>query len=439
MTAGTALTSGHALRSARRHALAGAVVLVVLVGGLGGWAAATHIAGAVIASGVVAVDTDVKKVQHPTGGVVGDLRVRDGDAVKAGQVVVRLDDTVTRANLAIVVKSLDELVAREARLEAERDGADKPMFPQSLIARADEPEIARLMTGELRLFELRKSARQGQKDQLHEQVAQLREQIQGLLGQAESKMREIALVHTERDSVQDLWTKNLVPLSRITSLEREAARLDGESNQLVASVAEAKGKISETELKIIQIDQDLRSDVAKELREIQGKMAELGERKITAEDQLTHIDIRAPQDGFVHELSVHTIGGVISPGEQIMLIVPDHDDLTVQAKVDPRDINQLYLGQSATLKFPAFDARTTPDINGAVATISADTTQDENTGASFYQIRIRLPPEEVARLDKNRLVPGMPVEVFVQTSPRTAMSYFVKPLRDQIAKAFREK
>jgi HlyD family secretion protein len=436
----TVPASGPALRSARHHAVAGAIILLALVTGFGGWAAMTQIAGAVIAPGVVAVDTDVKKVQHPTGGVVGALRVRDGDAVKAGQVVVRLDDTVTRANLAIVVKSLDELYAREARLEAERDGTDKPVFPQSLIARADNPEIARLMTGELRLFELRKTSRQGQKDQLREQVAQLKEQIQGFLGQAEATKRQLALVHTERESVQDLWEKNLVPLSRITSLEREAARLDGESNQLVASIAEAKGKISETELKIMQVDQDLRSDVAKELRDIQGKMAELDERKIAAEDQLKHIDIRAPQDGFVHELSVHTAGEVISPGDKIMLIVPDHDALMVEAKVDPRDINELTIGQMARLRFSAFDARTTPEINGTVATIAADTTQDQKTGTSYYQIRVRLPPEEVARLgNKDKLVPGMPVEVFVETRTRSAMSYLVKPLRDQIAKAFREK
>jgi HlyD family secretion protein len=428
------------LRSARHHALTGAIILLALVGGFGGWAALTQIAGAVIAQGVVSVDTDVKKVQHPTGGVVGELRVRDGDAVKAGQIVVRLDDTVTRANLAIVVRSLDELVAREARLEAERDGADKPVFPQSLMTRADDPEIARLMTGELRLFDLRKTSRQGQKDQLREQVAQLKEQIQGYLGQADATKRQLDLVHTERNSVQDLWQKGLVPLSRITSLEREAARLDGEGNQLVASIAEAKGKISETQLKIIQIDQDLRSDVAKELRDVQGKIAELEERKVAAEDQLKHIDIRAPQDGYVHELSVHTAGEVISPGDKIMLIVPDHDALMVEAKVDPRDIDQLTIGQKARLRFSAFDARTTPEINGTVATIAADTSKDEKTGTSYYQIRVRLPADEVARLgNKNKLVPGMPVEVFVETRTRTAMSYLVKPLRDQIAKAFREK
>jgi HlyD family secretion protein len=419
--------------------MGGAVVLLLLVGGFGGWASTTEIAGAVIAQGNVAVETDVKKVQHPTGGVVSELRVHDGEAVKAGQILVRLDDTVTRANLAIVVKNLDELDATVARLQAERDGDDDVQFPHELRDRAQDPDIARLMQGERRLFVLRKTARQGQKNQFREQIAQLNEQIKGFSGQTDAKKREIELVQTELGSVRELWSKSLVPLSRVSSLEREAARLDGDSNQLVASIAEAKGKITETNLKIIQVDQDMRSDVAKQLREDMAKISELAEKKIAAEDQLQRIDIRAPQDGFVHELSVHTVGGVISPGEQIMLIVPDHDALAVEAKIEPRDIDRLYFGQPAALRFSAFDTRTTPEINGKVTRISADTTKDEKTGASYYQIRVGLTQQEIDRLGREKLVPGMPVEVFVQTSPRTAMSYFLKPLHDQIAKAFREK
>jgi HlyD family secretion protein len=259
----------------------------------------------------------------------------------------------------------------------------------------------------------------------------------GYIGQAEAGKRQSELIQKEVEGVGELWKKNLVPLSRLTALQREAARLDGDNNRLTASIAETRGKFSETELKIIQIDQDLRSDVAKELREIQGKIAELDERRIAAEDELKRINIRAPQDGIVHELSVHTVGGVISPGEQIMLVVPDHDALMIEAKVDPRDINNVFVGQRATLRFPSFDVRTTPEINGTVTIVSADTTQDPKSDVSYYQIRIQLPSEEMARLGKNKLVPGMPVESFIETTPRTALSYFVKPLWDQIAKAFR--
>ncbi|MGN6309569.1 MAG: HlyD family type I secretion periplasmic adaptor subunit [Xanthobacteraceae bacterium] len=426
-----------AQRSARSHIVAGAIVIVALAGGFGGWAATTNIAGAVIAPGTIAVDSKVKKVQHLTAGIVGELRVRDGDTVTTGKILIRLDDTVPRSNLAVIVRSLDELTARETRLTAERDGLHEFSFPKSLLSRMQEPDVRHVMTGETRLFVLRRAARQGQKNQYEEQIVQLQDQIQGYIGQAGAGRRQNGLIQKEIEGVGELWKKNLVPLSRLTALQREAARLDGENNRLTASIAEARGKISETKLKIIQIDQDLRSEVAKELREIQGKIAELNERRITAEEELKRSDIRAPQDGIVHELSIHTVGGVISPGEQIMLVVPNHDALMVEAKIDPRDINNISVGQQAILRFPAFDVRTTPEINGTVTIVSAETTQDQKSGASYYEVRIHLPPEEIARLGKNKLVPGMPVESFIETTPRTALSYFVKPLRDQIARAFR--
>jgi HlyD family secretion protein len=429
----------HALLSIRRHLMVGAGALVVLIAGLGGWAVTTELSGAVIGSGFLVVDSNVKKVQHPTGGVVGELRVRDGDRVKEGAIVVRLDETVTRANLAIVSKSLDEFAVRQARLEAERDGADAIEFPEALTARSTEAELGRVVDGERKLFEFRKTARQGQKAQLKERIAQLGEEIQGLSGQAGAKKREIELINRELDGVRDLWQKNLIPLSRLTALEREAVRLDGERNQLIASAAQAKGKTTETELQIIQIEQDLRSEVSKELREIQGKTAESVERKIAAEDQLKRIDIRAPQDGVVHQLAVHTVGGVISASEPLMLIVPENDALTVEAKVAPQDIDQLHVGQKAALHFSTFNQRTTPEINGVVSRVSADTTQDAKTAAIYYLVRVSMSAEEVARLGSVKLVPGMPVEVFIQTDQRTVLSYFVKPLRDQIAKAFRER
>jgi HlyD family secretion protein len=411
----------------------------MLVGGIGGWASTTELSGAVVASGVLVVDTNVKKVQHPTGGVVGELHVRDGKRVIAGDIVVRLDDTVTRANLAIVVKGLDELAARQARLEAERDDLEQMEFPSELLARADNPDVARVIAGERKLFELRKVARLGQKAQLKERIAQLQEEIQGLTGQATAKKQEIGFIFEELKGVRELWAKQLIPISRVMALEREAVRIDGELNRLIASAAQTKGKTTETELQIIQIDQDLRSEVAKELREIQGKTAELVERKVAAEDQLKRIDIRAPQDGIVHQLAVHTVGGVVNAGEPLMFIVPERDELTVEVKIPPQEIDQLRIGQPAVMRFSAFNQRTTPEINGILTRISADIIQDQRTGAMYYLARVSMPAEEVARLRGLRLVPGMPVEAFVQTDLRTVISYLVKPMSDQIAKAFREK
>jgi HlyD family secretion protein len=397
------------------------------------------ISGAVVASGYLVVDSNVKKVQHPTGGIVGELRVRDGDHVRAGDIVVRLDETVTRANLAIVRKGLDELMARKARLESERDGWDTIVFPAQLVAGASDPDRAAAMDSERKLFNLRKTARSGQKAQLRERVAQLGEEIAGLTAQQNSKSKEISLVERELAGVRDLWSKNLVQINRLTALEREAARLDGERGQLVAAAAQAKGKVAETALQILQIDQDIASEVAKELREVDGKIGEFVERKVTAEDQLKRIDVRAPQDGTVFQLAVHTVGGVITASDPIMLIVPEADNLAVEVKVNPQDIDQLQLNQKAILRFTSFNARTTPEIEGVVTRISADISTDQRTGQSYYTLRISLPPEQVQHLGDVKLLPGMPVEAFVQTGDRTMLSYLMKPLHDQFVRAFREK
>jgi HlyD family secretion protein len=295
------------------------------------------------------------------------------------------------------------------------------------------------MDSERKLFNLRKTARSGQKAQLQERVAQLGEEIAGLTAQQNSKAKEITLVERELAGVRDLWNKNLVQLSRLTALEREAARLDGERGQLIAAAAQAKGKVAETALQILQIDQDIASEVAKELREVDGKIGEFIERKVTAEDQLKRIDIRAPQDGSVFQLAVHTVGGVITAGDPIMLIVPEADNLSVEVKVNPQDIDQLQLNQKAILRFSAFNARTTPEIEGIVTRISADTSTDQRTGQNYYTLRIAMPADQIERLGNVKLLPGMPVEAFVQTGERTMLSYLMKPLHDQVMRAFREK
>jgi len=411
----------------------------VLVGGIGGWATNTEISGAVIAPGQLVVDSNVKKIQHPAGGVVGELRVKDGDFVKEGDVVARLDVTQTRANLAIVTKALDELAARQARNEAERDGAARVSFPADLLARVGDPDVLHVTRGEQTLFELRGLAREGLKAQSREQIAQLEQQIQANVEQVAAKAKEIDWIQQELKGIRELWKQNLIPFSRLTALERDAARLEGERGALVATIAQTRGRIAETRLKIIQVDEDLRTEVGKDLAEIRGKKSELTEKRVAAEDQLKRTDLIAPQDGKVFQRSVHTIGGVIQAGEAIMLIVPDADTLIIEAKVAPQQIDQLHLGQQATLRFAAFNQRTTPELNGEVIRIGADVTQEEKKNEAYYSVRIRISDSELARFEGLKLVAGMPVEAFIQTAPRTVMSYLVKPMHDQITRAFRER
>ncbi len=343
-----------------------------------------------------------------------------------------------RANLAIVTKGLDELMARKARLEAERDGAATITFPPELLAH-DNRDAIDAVDSERKLFQLRRTARLGQKAQLQQRIEQLEQEVAGIEAQQSAKTQEIDLISRELKGVRELYAKNLVQITRLTQLEREAARLAGERAQLMASAAQTRGKISEIRLQIIQIDQDLSSEVAKELRDIGSKIGEFVERKVTAEDQLRRTDIRAPQTGTVFQSAVHTVGGVISAGEPIMLIVPDAGNLQVEAKVHPQDIDHVQIGQHAVLRFSAFNMRTTPEIDGKVTRVSADTTTDQRTGQSYYTIRIALPPDVVAQLGDVKLLPGMPVEAFVQTGERTVISYLMKPLRDQFMRAFREK
>ena len=369
--------------------LFGLSALVFVAGGFALWGT-IELSGAVIASGTLVVDSNVKKVQHPTGGVIGELRVKEGDHVQAGEILVRLDETQTRANLAVFVNAIHELLAREARLDAERTGTEVIAFPDQLLAQGSDALVRKVLEGERKHFELRRDARNGQKQQLQERVTQLTEQIGGLTTQINAKDAEIQLVMKELAGIRQLWEKQLVSIGRLTALEREAARLGGEKGQLVAAVAEAKGKIAEVQQQIIQIDQDLRSHGAQELAEVRAKLSELAERKIAAEDQLKRVDIRAPQTGTVHELTVHTVGGIVMPGDAIMLIVPENDLLTVEAKVSPTDIAQLHLDQLAQLRFSTVNRTDTPELNGHVTRVAPDITEDQHSGANYYLVRVAI-------------------------------------------------
>jgi HlyD family secretion protein len=424
-------------RSIQRHLAAILGATVILAGGAGVLGARTELSGAVIAAGSLVVESNVKKVAHPAGGTVGEILVKEGQTVSEGDILVHLDETIAKSNLATIVQNLWELSARGARLEAERDGAPELAFPDALLSAARDPAVEHIVAGERKLFALRRAALLGQKKQLDERVAQLGEEIKGLTEQTEAKGEEIRLVQQELAGVRELWDKKLIPITRLTQLERDAARLKGERGQLIAATAQARGKISELEVQILQIDQNFRSDVAKELADVRAKSDELRERRVAAEDLLRKLDIRAPQNGTVQDLSVHARSSVIGAGEQIMLIVPQADTLVVDVRIPAQDIDQVRLGQAATLRFPNFNQRTTPELDGTVIRIAADVSKDDKTGASYYLARIRMSGEHV---DPDlRFVPGMPVDVFIHTDQRTLLSYLVKPLMDQAARAFREK
>jgi HlyD family secretion protein len=426
-------------RSMRRAALLGLASIGVFAGTLGLWATTSPLSGAVVASGQFVVDSNVKKVQHQQGGIVAELFVKEGSQVKAGDVLIRLDETIVRANLQIVLRQMDEMMARQGRLEAERVAAETVTFPTALMARRDQPDVAKAMEDEVKLFQTRRSQRAGQRAQLSKRIEQLREEITGVEAQISSRDQQVVFLTRELDGLRDLFNRNLVPMTRIMPVEREAANMKGQRGQLTASKAQAEGKIAETELQLIQLDIDLQTEVSKELREIQGKLSELQERRVAAEDQLKRVDIRAPIDGYVHQLNVHTVGGVISPAEPAMLVVPATEELQIEARVMPTDVDQLFIGQKAIVKVLAGNQRVVPEITGSVSRISADVTREQQTGLTYYTVRITTPQSERAKLGELKIMSGMQAESFIQTTQRTPLEYMMKPLMDQINRAGRER
>lgn len=427
-----------ASRAIRRYMLISGVSIAVLLVGAGGWAATSKLSGAVVGMGTVVVEGNVKRIQHREGGIVGEIRVRDGSQVKAGELLIRLDDTLTRANLAMVSKQIDQLTARSMRLTAERNNAPEVVVPAELKMRLDQPEIADYVEAERALFAARRETIDGQKAQLQQRIGQLQQEADGLTARRAAKDDELRLIEKELAGISTLHAKGLMPFSRLAELQRMRAQLSGERGQLTAEIARAATRKTETELQILQLDQNRRSEVLTELRDVDNKLAELTEQQIAAQDQLKRVDLLAPQDGIIHELAVHTVGGVIAPGETIMQVVPINDSLVVEAKVQPADIDQLHIGQSVVLRFSAFNQRTTPEISGTISTIAANLSNNPQTGEAWYSARIKIPKLELDRLGSLTLHAGMPVEAFIQTGERTALSYLVKPLTDQIKRAMRE-
>ncbi|UPJ50998.1 HlyD family type I secretion periplasmic adaptor subunit [Bradyrhizobium sp. 200] len=414
-------------------------VLLIVGGVAGGWMALVPLSGAVVVPGNLVVQSNVKTIQHPTGGVVAQIPVHNGMRVNAGDLLLRLDSTQAQASLQVVSKQLDEVRAKIARLVAERDGLPRPAIPPEMSARLDDNNVKTLLASEASLFRARTTARESQKELLKSKVSQLGEEIVGLEAQVASKAKQLELITGELTGVQELFDKRLVPIARLTALQRESARIEGERGQLISTIAETKTKVDEAKLQMVRLDQDVRTEVVKELGEAQGKEAELSERSVAARDVLERIEMRAPTSGVIHQLNAHTIGGVVRAGDSVMEVVPDSDDLQIEAKLQPNDIDQVRKGQQAFVRFSAFNQRVTPQLIGQVSYVSPDTTSDKQTNMSYFTVRIMLPEEERRRLAGLQLSSGMPAEVFMQTGSRTMLSYLSKPILDQFQRAFVER
>jgi HlyD family secretion protein len=413
--------------------------LAICIISLGLWAFKTELAGAVIANGTVVVETLRKNVQHADGGIVASIAVENGDEVQEGDLLIRLGDTSTRTNLAVVNSQIDTLLTRLTRLQAERDGKQELAWPPGLMTRASEEGVSAALTSEGALSKSRATTLEGRKGLVRERVQQSRENIRGLEIQLDSTAKQLELIELELNGVNGLYEKGMMPLPRVIALRRTATELRGQSGKLMSDIAQTKGSIAELEQQIIQYDEEWKTQILTEIREVEAKLSELTEKKVAAEDKLKRIDIRAPRSGFIHELSVHTVGGVIKPGETIMTIIPRDDSDVVDAQVPPNFIDQVWTEQTALVRFPTFDQRTTPELTGKVVRVAYDTTRDQRTGEDFFPVRIHFAPEEVERLQGLKLVPGMPAEVQLRTRERTVISYLLKPLSDQISRTFRER
>ena len=424
-------------KSLRRTISFGYLSILLMIGVFVGWGLMTTLNGAVIARATIVAESYSKKVQHEEGGVVSRILVRDGDRVEAGQDLVLLDPTQAKASLAITQSTLDELLIKKARLEAQRDGEKDLALAPDIAARKDTPSISEIISGQQKLLSSSRDSMRGKIDQLKQQIDQLNEQISGMDAELASKKAQSALIIKELESLKKLQTAGLVPMSRLMAVQREAANLDGDKGSLVANRAAAKSKIDEVQLRILQLQEDSRTEALTELRDTDSKIAEMKERLVATSSKVERTSIKAPITGTIYQMAIHTEGGVIGAGETLMLIVPEGDDLVLQAQVSPNDISQVQTGQTAQVRFPSFN-RLTPEVHAEVTQVAADVSRNDANSPPFYMVRITIPANEIKKLGDNKLKPGMMAEAFIQTSARSPLSYLLKPLVDQFAHTMRE-
>lgn len=425
--------------SARFPLTVGIIGLLILVGGFGTWAVTTKISGAIIASGRIEVDQNRQIVQHPDGGVVEEILVQEGDLVEPGQILIRLDSKLLRSRLLIAEGQLYELMSRRGRLEAERDDTADPVFDDELLqAAAERMDVADLVAGQRRLFLARGESTARETEQLEKRRGQIRNQIQGIGAQKKSTARQIQLIQKELISQQTLLDRGLAQASTVLALQRAAANLDGTLGELIASEAQAEGRITEIDIEILKLDTRRREEAITRLRDLQYRELELAEQRRALIEQLARLDISAPVSGIIYGMQVHTIRSVIRPADPVLYLVPQDRPLVIAARVETIHIDKIFVGQSVTLRFSALDQRLTPELFGTVTLISADAFEDANGQISFYRAEIALNDGEMDKLPEDTaLIPGMPVETFIRTDDRSPMSFLIKPLADYFTKAFR--
>ncbi|MGR3467356.1 MAG: HlyD family type I secretion periplasmic adaptor subunit [Shimia sp.] len=426
--------------SARRPLTIGILALVILIGGFGTWAVGAQIAGAIIASGAIEVDQNRQVVQHPDGGVVASVSVDEGAMVARGDVLIRLDAVDLRSELAIIEGQYAELLARSARLEAERDDADGLTLPAELnTLSAESADVAALVAGQERLLQQRRETEEGQIEQLRRRQSQIADQIDGIDAQRVSARQQLDLLEQELADVQSLLDRGLAQKSRVLALQREQSNLTGRIGELTATRAQAEGRVTEIDLQILNARSQRREEAITQLRDLSFNQAELAERRRALRDRLGRLDIRAPVGGLVYNLAVFGPGAVVRPAEPLMFIVPQDRPLVIAARVDTIHRDQVFVGQDVTLRFAALDQRVTPELYGRVQQVSADVFTDERSGLSFYRSEIVLNEGEIGRLPEGSvLTPGMPVESYIRTQDRSPLGYLVKPLTDYFNRAFRE-
>lgn len=424
--------------SLRRHVAWILGMSIVLVGGVGGWAATSSLSSAIVGEGTVVVDENVKKIQHRDGGIVKELLVREGQSVAAGDVLVTLDPTMVKANLKIVESALAQLYVRRARLTAERLGNDT--FSQDVLKEKnlDISDSKQLVEVEATLFRTRNAAFNGRRKQLQEQLVRLQHQIEGYSVQIKALEEGLALTDEELESVERLYKMKITTIQAVNELRRKRVELEGDRGAALSERAQTEGKVNEVALQILQINEDRQAESSKDMTDVEAKIAENEQRRITYQDQLQRLNVTAPIAGRIYQLAVHTVGGVVAPGDVLMLLSPDERVLTVEVKIAGNAIDQVHPGQIVDIRFSAFDQRTTPEVTGMVASISPDIIKDERTGSRYYPVRVNPLPESMAQLKGLSLYPGMPAEAFIKIADRKVFSYLAKPLTDQIARAFRE-